>query len=124
MQLRALLNEVIARRGVAARVFGAGSHVHFHLQPWPFGDSDEVPIGRHAELAADPRLARLLRLALYNEGFDFDFANNISAVHGDDELECAVAGFDRAIASMLEDRLLSTSGGTVAIEQTIATPAS
>jgi glutamate-1-semialdehyde 2,1-aminomutase len=105
-RLRSALNDVIARTGAAARVFGAGSHVHFCLKPWPFGDTDDVPVGRHAELSGDPRLARLLRLALFSEGLDFDFANNISAVHGDDELERAIGGFGRAMTCMLEERLL------------------
>ena len=92
--------------GIGARVYGAGSHLHFCLKPWPFGDSEEVPIGRHGELAQDPRLTRLLRLALFCEGLDFDFANNISAVHGDDELARAVTGFERALIAMREDRLV------------------
>jgi glutamate-1-semialdehyde aminotransferase len=107
-RLRGAMNEVIARSGAGARVFGAGSHVHFYLRPWPFGESDEIPIGRHAELASDPKSARLLRLALYNEGLDFDFANNISALHGDAELDGAVKGFERAFSSLLEDGVLST----------------
>jgi glutamate-1-semialdehyde 2,1-aminomutase len=107
-RLRAAFNDVIARAGVDARVYGAGSHVHFCLKPWPFGDSDELPIGRHAELAADPQRARMLRLAFYNEGFDFDFANNISALHGDAEHELAVAGFGRVIAELVEDRIVGT----------------
>ena len=106
-RLRAAFNAVIERAGIGARVYGAGSHLHFCLKPWPFGDSEEVPIGRHGELAQDPRLARLLRLALFCEGLDFDFANNISAIHGDDEFERAIAGFTRALTSMVEDRLLS-----------------
>ena len=105
-RLRAAFNEVLVRRSAAARVYGSGSHVHFCLRPWPFGADDEIPIGRHAELANDPRRVRLLRLALYNEGLDFDFANNISSVHGDAELERAVTGFDRAVSNMLEERLL------------------
>jgi glutamate-1-semialdehyde 2,1-aminomutase len=108
-RLRAEFNAVLARSGVAGRVYGAGSHVHFYLKPWPFGATDEVPLGRHAELAADPQLARLLRLALLNEGLDFDFANNLSAVHGDAEFERAVAGFERAIANLREDRLLTSA---------------
>jgi glutamate-1-semialdehyde 2,1-aminomutase len=105
-RLRAAFNDVIARSGVRARIYGDGSHVHFFLAPWPF-PSDDVPVGRHAELASDPQKARLLRLALFNEGLDFDFANNISAIHGDGELELAVAGFQRALQHMVEDRLLS-----------------
>jgi glutamate-1-semialdehyde aminotransferase len=105
-RVRQGFNEVLARRGVAGRVYGAGSHVHFFLKPWPFA-GDELPIGRHAELAGAAQLLRPLRLALNNEGLDFDFANNISAVHGDDELERAIAGFERAIASMAEDGLVS-----------------
>lgn len=105
-RLRAAFNDVIARAGVGARVYGAGSHLHFCLKPWPF-DSDAVPIGRHAELAQEPERMRLLRLALFNEGFDFDFANNISAIHGDDEFARAVDGFSRALTSLVEDRLLS-----------------
>ncbi|MDB4959945.1 MAG: hemL, partial [Myxococcales bacterium] len=108
-KLRAGFNEVIAKRGVAARVYGSGSHVHFYLKPWPFGAGDDVPIGGHVKLAGDP-LLRVLRLALFSEGLDFDFANNISAIHGDEEAERAVSGFDRAIASMLDDRLLTTAG--------------
>ena len=104
-RLRAAFNEVIARHGVSARIYGTGSHLHFCLKPWPFAD-DEVPSGRHAELGNDPRLVRLLRLALYNEGLDFDFANNISAVHGADEHERAVIGFERALTNMVEHRLL------------------
>jgi len=75
------------------------------MKPWPF-PTDDVPVGRHAEIAADPQLARLLRLALFNEGCDFDFANNFSAVHGDAELELGVAGFEGALRQMIEDRLL------------------
>ena len=104
-RVRASFNDVIARAGVPARVYGAGSHVHFCLKPWPF-PSEQVPVGRHAELASDPQLVRLLRLALFLEGLDFDFANNISALHGDDEMSRAVAGFERALAAMVEDRLL------------------
>jgi len=106
-RVRAAFNDVIARAGVAARVYGAGSHVHFCLKPWPF-DGDLVPIGRHGELAADPQPLRLLRLALLVEGLDFDFANNLSALHGDDELERAVAGFARALERLVDDRVLST----------------
>src|SRR5205807_1818740 len=106
-RLRGAFNEVLARRGIAARVYGSGSHVHFCLKPWPFA-TDEVPLGGHVKLAGDPAL-RVLRLALFSEGLDFDFANNISAIHGDDETERAVTGFERAIASMLEARLLATS---------------
>ena len=104
-RLRAAFNDVIVRRGAGARIYGSGSHVHFCLHPWPF-PSDDIPIGRHAELANDPRLVRLLRLALYNEGLDFDFANNISAVHGDEDFERAVTGFERAVTTMQDDRLL------------------
>jgi glutamate-1-semialdehyde 2,1-aminomutase len=105
-RIRARMNDVIARLRVGARVFGAGSHAHFCMKPWPF-PSDDVPIGRHAEIAADPLLARMLRLALFNEGCDFDFANNFSAVHGDAELELGVAGFEGALRQMIEDRLLT-----------------
>ena len=104
-RVRAAFNEVIARLGIAARVYGAGSHVHFFLKAWPF-PSDEVPIGRHAELASAAHLLAPLRLALFNEGLDLDFANNISAVHGDDELARAVTGFERALIAMREDRLV------------------
>jgi glutamate-1-semialdehyde aminotransferase len=107
-RLRETFNAVISRLGVAARVYGDGSHAHFFLAPWPFA-SDDVPVGRHGELAGDPQAARLLRLALFNEGLDFDFANNISAIHGEVELELAVAGFERALRAMLEDRVLSTA---------------
>ncbi|CAN5686569.1 aminotransferase class III-fold pyridoxal phosphate-dependent enzyme [soil metagenome] len=108
-RLRAAFNDVIARTRVAAHVYGAGSHVHFCLKPWPFGDSDQIPVGRHAELYGDPQRLRLLRLALFNEGLDFDFANNISALHGDEEFTLAIAGFTRAIEAMRVDGLLETS---------------
>lgn len=101
-RLRAEFNRVIAEHGHGARVYGAGSHVHFCLRPWPF-DGDEVPVGRHADLVADPQMMRLLRLALFSEGLDFDFANNISAVHGDAEFERAVGGFERALANLFDD---------------------
>jgi len=89
-----------------ARVYGAGSHLHVCLKPWPF-PSDEVPVGRHGELANDPNRARLWRLALFNAGLDLDFANNISALHGDDDFERAVAGFERALVAMREEGCLS-----------------
>ena len=101
-RVRERFNQVIARMGIKARVYGAGSHVHFCLRPWPF-PGDEVPRGRHAELAQDPRATRLLRLAWFNEGCDFDFANNISAVHGDSELELAAAAFERVLGALAED---------------------
>ncbi len=103
--LRARLNEAIASVGVGARVYGAGSHAHFCLKPWPF-ETEEVPVGRHAEIAANPHSARLLRLALFNEGLDFDFANNFSALHGERELELGVTGFRRALVALVEDRIL------------------
>jgi glutamate-1-semialdehyde 2,1-aminomutase len=106
-RLRAAFNEVLAKQGIAGRIYGAGSHVHFFLAPWPF-DSDEVPVGRHAELASAAHLLKPLRLALYNEGLDFDFANNISAVHGDEDFARAVDGFAKAMACMLDDRLVTT----------------
>jgi hypothetical protein len=76
------------------------------LKAWPF-PTDDVPVGRHGELAGAAHLLRPLRLALYNEGLDFDFANNVSAVHGDDDLVRAVTGFDAAMTAMLEDGLVS-----------------
>lgn len=104
-RVRERFNAVIAKTGVHARVYGAGSHVHFMLRPWPFA-TDELPRGRHAELAQDPKAMRLLRLAWFNEGFDFDFANNISALHGDAELELAAAGFERVLGALVEDGVL------------------
>ncbi len=108
-RLRAAFNDVIRRRGVAGRVYGAGSHCHFFLRPWPFGDAESIPVGRHAELASASHLLRPLRIAMWNEGLDFDFANNISAVHGDQDLERAVDGFERALVAMAEDGLVSAS---------------
>jgi glutamate-1-semialdehyde 2,1-aminomutase len=101
-RLRGAFNAAIERAGLGARVYGAGSHVHFFLTSWPFA-SDEVPVGRHAEIAVDPRAMRLLRLAWYNEGFDFDFANNISALHGEDEYRLAVEGFARVLEALRAD---------------------
>ncbi|HEY0252253.1 MAG TPA: aminotransferase class III-fold pyridoxal phosphate-dependent enzyme, partial [Kofleriaceae bacterium] len=49
--LRSAFNGVIAELGVHARVYGAGSHAHFCMKAWPF-PTDEVPVGRHAEIAA------------------------------------------------------------------------
>ena len=106
-RLRSAFDEVLARQGIAGRIYGAGSHVHFFLKPWPF-PTDDVPVGRHAELAAAAHLLRPLRLALYLEGLDFDFANNISAIHGDDDHARAVEGFERAMTSMREDGLVTT----------------
>jgi len=105
-RLRAACNAVIDRRGAPARVYGAGSHLHVCLKAWPFA-GDDVPVGRHGELANDPKRARLWRLALFNAGLDLDFANNISAVHGDDDFARAVAGFEQALASMLEEGCLA-----------------
>lgn len=107
-RLRDAFNAVLAKRGIAGRIYGAGSHVHFFLKPWPF-PTDDVPVGRHAELAAAAHLLRPLRLALYNEGLDFDFANNVSAVHGDEDFVRAVTGFDAAMTCMLEDGLVSSA---------------
>ena len=106
-RLRAAFNAVLVRRGIAGQIYGAASHVHFFLKPWPFA-TDEVPVGCHAELATASHLLRPLRLALWNEGLDFDFANNVSAVHDDDDFARAVAGFDRAMGYMREDGLVTT----------------
>jgi glutamate-1-semialdehyde 2,1-aminomutase len=105
-RLRDAFNGVLAKRGIAGRIYGAGSHVHFFLKPWPF-PGDDVPVGRHGELAAAAHLLRPLRLALYNEGLDFDFANNVSAVHAEEDFVRAVTGFDAAMTAMLDDRLVS-----------------
>jgi glutamate-1-semialdehyde 2,1-aminomutase len=106
--IRAGMNRVLAERGVAARVYGRGSHIHFHLRAWPLsGDSEVPPAGRHAELAPDPELLRLFRLAMFVHGVDVDFGNNVSAVHGEAEVEQTVAAFAAAIDMLIESRLLA-----------------
>jgi len=108
--VRSSLNEVIADRGVAARVYGLGSHIHFLLRAWPFADGDAVPpIGRHAELAPDPEQHRLFRLAMLLNGVDVDFGNNVSTVHGEGEAEALRRAFAGALDLMREDGLISTA---------------
>lgn len=112
-RLRAALNAVIADKGVAARVYGIGSHIHFLLRAWPFeGDSEVPPVGRHADLTADPDQLRLFRLAMLVNGVDVDFGNNISAVHGDVEADAMRAAFAASLDMMLADNLIAVTSGS------------
>ena len=107
-RLRAALNAVIADKGVQARVYGIGSHVHFLLRAWPFpGDSETPPVGRHGELAADGNRLRLLRLAMLVHGVDVDFGNNVSAVHTDADADTVRDAFAASLDMMLADDLLA-----------------
>jgi glutamate-1-semialdehyde 2,1-aminomutase len=107
--IRAALNQVIAEKGVHARVYGTGSHIHFLLRAWPFeGDSEVPPPGRHGELAADPNQQRLFRLAMLVSGIDVAFGNNVSAVHGEAEAEALSGGFAAALELLIEDGLIAT----------------
>lgn len=106
-RVRAALNRVAADRGVAARVYGLGSHIHFLLRAWPFGDAAVPPAGRHGELAPDPRQQRLFRLAMLIGGVDVDHGNNVSAAHGDAEAEALERAFAGALDLLGEDGLLA-----------------
>lgn len=109
-RVRRELDQAIAARGVQARVYGLGSHIHFLFRTWPFdGDGEVPPVGRHAELAADPDRLRLFRLAMFVNGVDVDFGNNISTAHGEPELEELRAAFAASLGMMLEDGLLAVS---------------
>ncbi len=108
--VRARLNQAAAARGVAARVYGLGSHIHFLLRAWPFDGPGEVPPpGRHGELAADPDKTRLFRLGMHLAGVDVDHGNNISAVHGDEESERLVEAFGGTLERMRAEQLLAAA---------------
>jgi len=109
-RIRRELDAIASARGVQARVYGMGSHIHFLFRRWPFGGEETPPIGRHAELAADPAQLRLFRLAMFVNGVDLDFGNNISAAHGEDELEALRSAFAASLDMMRDDGLVTTSG--------------
>lgn len=122
-RVRDALNAIIADKGVGARVYGMGSHFHFLLRAWPFaGDSDVPPVGRHAELAADPDKQRLFRLAMLLHGVDVDHGNNASALHGDEELERLCAAFAATLDMMVEDGLLAAAPGAVTSRTSASSP--
>ena len=106
-RVRAALNQVAVDRGVAARIYGLGSHIHFLLRAWPFGEGAVPPPGRHGELAPDPMQFRLFRLAMLVHGVDVDFGNNVSAVHGDAEAAALEHAFAATLDMMREDGLVS-----------------
>lgn len=109
-RVRAALNQAAAARGVAARVYGLGSHIHFLLRRWPFDGPGEVPPpGRHGELAADPEQTRLFRLGMQIAGVDVDHGNNVSAAHGDEEAERLVEAFGATLERMRAERLIAAA---------------
>lgn len=106
--IRAGMNELIDRKGIAARVYGSYSHIHFCLRQWPFSPDERVPpAGRHGELALDRAAYPMLRKAMLVNGADVTFGNNVSAAHGDAEREVMLSAFDRALDMLVEDGVLS-----------------
>lgn len=108
--IRAGMNELIDRKGVAARVYGSYSHIHFCLRSWPFaGDARVPPVGRHGELALDRTAYSLLRKAMLVNGVDVTFGNNVSAAHGEAEREAMLSAFDKTLDMLVEAGALSAA---------------
>jgi hypothetical protein len=102
------MNDLIDRKGIAARVYGSYSHIHFCLRRWPFSPDTRVPpVGRHGELALDRTAYHMLRRAMLVNGADVTFGNNVSAAHGDAEREAMMVAFDRALDMLVDDGVLS-----------------
>jgi glutamate-1-semialdehyde 2,1-aminomutase len=95
-ELRAALNDVMKRVGVPGCAFGEASifHVSFEGRPGLAG-FDRPRRGS---------LYQLLRCALLNNGLDCAAQHGwVSAVHGDEDLERTVAGYERAFRAMAAD---------------------
>jgi glutamate-1-semialdehyde 2,1-aminomutase len=108
--IRAGMNDLIEQKGIAARVYGSYSHIHFCLKRWPFSPDESVPpAGRHGELALDRTAYGLLRRAMLVNGVDVTFGNNLSAAHGDAEREAMLSAFDSALGMLVEDGALTVS---------------
>jgi glutamate-1-semialdehyde 2,1-aminomutase len=105
-ELRARLNEEIARAGAPWAVYGSFSGFHTFLNPQrrPLDAArfDPLAIG-YRELTGNPKpLAQKFRLALLVNGIDVNgrLGGIISAVHTADDLERTVSGFRSALSMM------------------------
>jgi glutamate-1-semialdehyde 2,1-aminomutase len=113
--LRAGLNNQIARRGVRGTAYGLRSCFRVVV-----GDDDELPDASDADtFVARTSPARLiegirrplrgaLHKAFFLEGFDLIAGNHgwLSSAHRDADIEATVAGFGRALDRVMEEGLL------------------
>lgn len=107
-RLRAELNARLLRKGIDCHVYGVGSHIHFLFEPWPF-QTPEVPFSRHGELTRDPNVFRMFRLAMWVNGVDFAFGNNVSAAHTDEDFAETCERFEKAMVMMADEGLVPRS---------------
>ena len=111
-RLRAGLNGVIARRGVAGFVYGDSSVFHILLGQRCENPTDgdlRVPEGVSAATlkgAAGP-LAGPLQIGMLLEGVDlFNSGGLLSIAHSDADIDLTISAFDRVLARLTDDSLL------------------